>query len=148
FECSRALNARELERARATLHPEYVYWDRRRSGPGRLEADAYLDWIRSLFEVSPNASIAPLYYVAIASHGSVCVAQTSGTDAEGGEFSSPFVQLMLFRDGRPFRTELFELDDLDEARARFEALRPRNPLEIPPNAATRASDVHHRVLVT
>jgi ketosteroid isomerase-like protein len=122
FECSQALNAHELERARAAIHPEFVYWDHRRAGAARLEgSDAYLDWVRTLFEVSPDAIFTPLYYLALASHGSLCVAQTSGTDAEGGEFSTPYIQLMLFRDGRPFQVELFELDDLDQARARFEA---------------------------
>ncbi|HXK25279.1 MAG TPA: nuclear transport factor 2 family protein [Myxococcota bacterium] len=121
FECSRALNARELERARAAMHPEYVHWDHRRAGAGRLEGpDAYLDWVRSLFEVSPDAIFAPLYYLALASHGSLSIVQTSGTDSLGGEFASPFVQLMLFRDGRTFRVELFELDDLERAKARFE----------------------------
>ena len=35
--------------------------------------------------------------------------------------------------------EAFELEDLELARARFEELRP-DPMRIPPNAATRASD--------
>ena len=121
FECSRALNARELERARAVIHPEYVYQDHRRAGAGRLEgADAYLEWVRSLFEVSPDAIFAPLYYLALASHGSLSIVQTSGTDSLGGEFATPFVQLMLFRDGRTFRVELFELDALEQAKTRFE----------------------------
>jgi hypothetical protein len=38
--------------------------------------------------------------------------------------------------------ELFELEDLDRARARFEELRP-GPLHIPPNAASRARDRTH-----
>jgi hypothetical protein len=47
-----------------------------------------------------------------------------GTLAEGGEFESIFVRLNWYRDGRPVGTELFELEDLERARARFEALRP------------------------
>jgi hypothetical protein len=36
--------------------------------------------------------------------------------------------------------EQFEPEDLDRARARFEALRPPDPTDIPPNAASRARD--------
>ena len=49
------------------------------------------------------------------------------------------MRLELYEGGRVVGSELFELEDLDRARARFEELRP-DPLRIPPNAATRAAE--------
>ena len=49
--------------------------------------------------------------------------------------------------GRITRLEIFETEDVDAALARFEELRP-DPLRIPPNAATRASDRHQRATQT
>jgi ketosteroid isomerase-like protein len=65
--------------------------------------------------------------------------QTSGTLPEGGAFERPYVNVATVAGGRIDRVELFEVDQLDAALARFAELRP-DPLRIPPNAATRASD--------
>ncbi len=46
----------------------------------------------------------------------------TGTNAEGGEFESVFVGLSLYRGARLVGVELFELEDLDAARARFQEL--------------------------
>jgi hypothetical protein len=50
------------------------------------------------------------------------VGHTLGT-LDGGEFESVFVQVVFYRTGRPAGVELFELDDLDAALARYEVLR-------------------------
>jgi len=67
-------------------------------------------------------------------HAYLNVSHTIGTLADGGAFESVFVTL-----GVPGFTEVFELEDLELARARFEELRP-DPLRIPANAASRARD--------
>jgi hypothetical protein len=54
---------------------------------------------------------------------SLYVGHTFGTLPEGGAFESPFVCLWLYRDGRVVGCELFEPENLDRARARFEELR-------------------------
>src|SRR5262249_17506954 len=57
----------------------------------------------------------------------------------GGEFEFVWAQVGVHDGGRFVAVELFELEDLDVARARFEALRP-DPTRIPPNAASRVRD--------
>jgi tetratricopeptide (TPR) repeat protein len=135
----RALRDHDLEAIRRELPENFAFIDRRRVGAGRLEGrDAYLPWLEAMFEQSPDAFIEPLYYVAVEKHASLAVAHTFGTLASGGEFDSVFVLL-----GTLGSVELFELEDLELARARFEELRP-DPLRIPPNAASRLSDSAHR----
>jgi len=50
------------------------------------------------------------------------VGHTFGTLADGGAFEFIWVLLALFRGGRLAGIELFELEDLETARARFDAL--------------------------
>jgi ketosteroid isomerase-like protein len=136
----RRLIAGDLERIRAVLPDDFVYDDHRRSGAGRLEtADAYLAWTRSLFEQCPDAISEPMYEVASGNHGILTVSHAFGTLPEGGSFESVFVNLIRLERGRPVAVEIFELEDLDVARARFEALRP-DATRIAPNAASRARD--------
>src|SRR5262249_55198204 len=97
----------------------------RRTGPGRLEGrDAYIAWLAALFEESSDAIIEPFYYVATGEHGFVAVGHTFGTLAEGGGFECVWAQVGLNQGGRPVAAELFEVEDLDRAQARFEELRP------------------------
>ena len=46
-----------------------------------------------------------------------------GTLAEGGEFETVFVRLALWQRTHVVETDLFEVEDLDLALARFAALR-------------------------
>ena len=144
LEGRRAILDHDLAGLRATLPEDYEFHDHRRTGPGLIAgAEGYVGWIASLFERSADAVIESLYYVASEPHGSLSVAHTFGTLADAGPFESSFVQLTRVRDGRMLGVELFELEDLDRARTRFEELRP-DPLRIPPNAATRALFVSTR----
>ena len=52
------------------------------------------------------------------------MAHTIGTLAEGGEFESAYVQFGHRTADGGICAELYELDDLEVARARFEDLRP------------------------
>ena len=131
----RALREHDLAGCRAALPDDFTFHDHRRAGAGLLHgADEYVAFLGALFEQSPDAFIEPLYYVAVESHGYLTVAHSFGTLADGGEFESLFVQLVT-----PSGGELFDLEDLELAHARFEELRP-DPLRIPPNSATRAGD--------
>jgi class 3 adenylate cyclase/GNAT superfamily N-acetyltransferase/ketosteroid isomerase-like protein len=133
-----AMNAHDAAGARALLPDDFVFHDHRRTGLGRLgNADDYVAALTALWEQSSDVSAETLYYFADAAHASLNVGRLFGTLAEGGEFESPFVRLARFSGGRFVGAELFELEDLERARARFEALRP-DPLRIPPNAASRA----------
>jgi hypothetical protein len=80
----------------------------------------------------PDAVIEPLYYVAVEEHGHLAVTRRFGTLVEGGgEFENVYVRLERYEGDRIVAAELFELDDLDLARARLEELRP-NPVRIAP----------------
>ena len=63
-----------------------------------------------------------LYQLAVAPHGIVTVNRWAGTNAEGGDFEAVFVFIGVLRGERPAGVELFELEDLDAALARFEEL--------------------------
>jgi ketosteroid isomerase-like protein len=140
WELRRALFDRDLARCRAALPDDFVFHDHRRTGIGRLEcADDYVPWFAALFEQSPDAIYETMYTVARARHGLLGVMRLFGTLAEGGPFESVYVHLGQFEGDRFVGTELFELEDLDVARARFEALRP-DPMRIPSNAACRVRD--------
>ncbi len=122
---ARAFRDRDHERMRAGMRADFVFDDHRRTGLGRIEgADAYLAALRALYDLSRDASVGmPLYYLAIEPHGHLCVAHTVGMLPEGGEFESVFVTLIWFPEGgRLAGVELFELEDLDAARARFAGL--------------------------
>jgi hypothetical protein len=86
--------------------------DDRRAGAGRLSAAEYVGFLGALFQQSLDAIIEPLYYLAMERHAFLAIAHNSGTLADGGASESAFVQL-----GGDSGVELFEVDDLDAARA-------------------------------
>jgi hypothetical protein len=136
----RAFIDRDLERLRAALPDDFVFHDHRRAGAGRLEgAEAYVAWMATLFESSPDAIIEPIYYLALEPHAGLAVAHSFGALAEGGAFENVFVQVM--HEGC---AELFEVEDLDRAWACFEELR-LDATRIPANAASRASGRRHEL---
>lgn len=93
-------------------------------GVGRLEsADDYIASLRPLFEGAPDFYADNLYDIAMERHGWLTIGRTSGTLAEGGEFESVYVRLLVCRGDRLARIEHFELGHLDAARSRFEELR-------------------------
>jgi ketosteroid isomerase-like protein len=135
-----AMHAHDRERACALLPEDFVFDDHRRTGVGRLgNADDYVASLTALWDESPDVSTETLYYIDFAEHGALNVGRMFGTLSGGGEFESLFVRLACFRGGQFVGAELFELEDLERARARFEELRP-DPLRIPPNAASRFFD--------
>jgi ketosteroid isomerase-like protein len=123
FEVLRAVNAHDLERIRATFGDDFALHDHRRTGLGRLEKEDYLLSLAALFEQAPDVSVETLYHVAVEKHGVLVVARNFGTLRDGGDFESVYVRIMLWRGDRVVRVEMFEPEDLDAARARFEELR-------------------------
>jgi class 3 adenylate cyclase len=123
FDALCAVNAHDLERVGATLRDDFVLNDHRRAGLGRLEKADYLASLAALFEQAPDVGVETLYIVAVEAHGVLMVARNFGTLREGGEFESPYVRIMLHRGERLAAVEMFEVEELDAARARFEELR-------------------------
>jgi ketosteroid isomerase-like protein len=123
FELRRAVIDHDLDRVRAVLPDEFVFHDHRRTGPGRIEgAENYICWLASLLERSPDAIVEPMYTVAKSEQAVLDVGHTFGTLADGGAFEFVWALLALFRDGELVGLELFEIEDLDVAWARFDAL--------------------------
>ncbi len=120
----RAWNAHDLERLRELLPADFYLDDRRRTGVGRLEGiDAYLTSLAAVWELSRDLRIETLYFIATEPHGRLYVCRWFGTNAEGGEFDAVYVCLGLAHGDRPVGLEIFELEDLEAARTRFEGLR-------------------------
>ncbi len=123
IEFCRGLNARDVVVARRGLCDDFVLDDHRRTGLGLVEgADAYIASVAAMQELIPEGRVDFLYFAAIAEYGRVGVVRGAGKNTEGGEVESVFVVLWLFRDDEIARAEFFEVEQLDAALARFEAL--------------------------
>ena len=120
---ARALNDHDLGRVRAALPDGLVIHDHRRTGIGRLEgAAAWVDSVAALYELSPDLRVDELYQVATTPHGRVSVGRMWGSNTEGGDFESCFVRFQHYPNGWLLRAEIYEVEDLDTALARFEEL--------------------------
>jgi class 3 adenylate cyclase/tetratricopeptide (TPR) repeat protein len=121
-----ACNDHDRAAIRAVLSDDLVFDDHRRTGQGRLVgATAYMQSLDAVDALAPDVQIddGP-FCLAVEPHGSVGVARIFGTLAGGGTFESHRVNVSTVAGGRVTRLEVFELDDLAAAMARFAALRP------------------------
>jgi ketosteroid isomerase-like protein len=115
----------DLERARAAFPPDFAVDDHRRNRLWQIEGrDAWVAWLATLLEQSPDAIMAARCYLAVEPHGCLLLGYSGGTLAEGGAFEQEFLSLWRFRGGRLAGLEMFEPEDLERARARFEELCP------------------------
>jgi len=143
IELLRGMAARDPARIQAALPDAYFVDDHRRLGFGRVERDGYVASFTALNEVTREVRIDELYQVAVSASARLAVSRMSGVNAEGGEFETFAVWLSRTENGQLANSEYFDLEDLDAARVRFEGparSAVRDPLQIPPNAAARATD--------
>jgi hypothetical protein len=134
-----AWNDGDRARMRAALADDLVVDDHRRTGLGRIDdVEVYLDSVLALWQLAPDSGIECWSWLALESHGTVFGTRRAGRLADGGTFESEYLVLAVPERGRIGRVEMFELDAVDAALARFAELRP-DPLRLPPNAATRVS---------
>jgi len=89
---------------------------------GALGRDAYLDSLRALAELAPDARTEAPRYLAWNQWGFVRVLRLFGTQRDGGELENVFLGVSLTDGERIERYELFDIDDVDAALARFEEL--------------------------
>jgi len=125
LEFPRAWNNHDLERLCAMFPKDYVFHDRRRTGVGRLVGEDWLASLSALWALSPDARLELLHLIELAPHGTLIMVRMSGTNVEGGDWESLYLNVNIFDGDQPISSELFEPEDLDAARARFEELRPR-----------------------
>jgi ketosteroid isomerase-like protein len=136
-----AWNDGDRARVRATLADDLIVDDHRRTGMGRIDdVEVYVDSIVALWQLAPDAGIESWSWLAVEPHGMVFVGRRTGRLPEGGAFESEYLAVSIVRRGLVTRLEMFEVDAVDAALARFAELRP-DLLRIPPNAATRANDL-------
>jgi ketosteroid isomerase-like protein len=131
---------RDWERLASGFAPDLVIEDHRPLGLLTLRSrDKFVASVRALLDLRPDARLRVDHVLALDDRRSVTVVRWEGGEPEG-TFEIPAVVVTEYGpDGMRRREELYGLDQLDEAWARLAELRP-DPLRIPPNAATRASD--------
>jgi len=119
-----AFNAQDPVGMRAVLAEDVVVEDHRRTGMGRLDgADAYADSVATLWNLASESGIdGGWIWPAYAPHGAVTVNRRFGALAGGGHYESEFLWLFTVGGGRITRVEMFEIEDVDAALARFDAL--------------------------
>src|SRR5439155_731433 len=83
----------------------------------------------ALRDLAPDAQIAFAGALTHARYGSVSLVRLFGTLRDGGAFESPNLTVTIVAAGRLSRLEMFELEHVDAALARFAELRP-DPLRI------------------
>ena len=111
---------------RAVLADDLVVDDRRRAGLGRVDgADAYVESIAVLWNLAPDIQVDGRVGLALERHGLVSAGRDFGTLAEGGAFERQRVAVLIVAGGRITRFEMFDVEDVDAALARFAELRPK-----------------------
>jgi class 3 adenylate cyclase/ketosteroid isomerase-like protein len=137
---ARAIQERDWEALAATFAPGFVSEDHRPAGVLHFDSgDEYVASVRAVLELAPDAVLRTLHTLAIDARRMLSVTGWSGT-RDGGAFDTSAVLVQsLAADGRSERFDMYGLEQLDQARARYEALRP-DLLRIPPNASTRTRE--------
>ena len=136
-----AYAARDWDRFRSLYADDAVIEDHRPMGRGRISADEYTESTRALTELAPDSRFR-FRHVIVGDNWTLLIVNDLVGEAETGPFEIAFVSVaQQDDDGRIVHTHMFDLEQLPEARARFEELsRVGSSGEIvPPNAATRCA---------
>jgi class 3 adenylate cyclase/ketosteroid isomerase-like protein/tetratricopeptide (TPR) repeat protein len=123
-----AFNEKDSAKWRATFADDLVVEDHRRTGMGRLDGvDAYTRSVEALWALAPDTKVEEGWgWPVFDRHGAISVIDRTGMmPHRGGGFENEYLLLYLVAQGRITRVELFEMDALDLALARFEELRSR-----------------------
>jgi class 3 adenylate cyclase/tetratricopeptide (TPR) repeat protein len=144
-----AIEARDWVAYRAQLADDFRMRDHRR--PALLSEqgpDEYVASLAALAELAPDVRPEMFGVPAWSQHGSVMLLRAEGTAADGGPFENLFalVHAIDTKSGRSVALELFDIDDIDSALARFAELSVPDPLRIAPNAATRTFERYMQAL--
>jgi hypothetical protein len=123
-EFAEGVNDHDRARIRAVLADDMALDDHRRSGAGRLEGpEAYLDALGVSWEMVPDVAIELGPILALDRHGELGLVRHFGTGpAGGGPFEAYAVALTTVAQGRITGIELFDVEHLERAKARFEEL--------------------------
>jgi hypothetical protein len=115
--------APDWESYAALLAPDFVVEDHSPLGWGRVDRAAYIESVKVLAALAPDTRIRT-DHLWLCDHGRLGVHVVFGTH-EGGAFEQPRVTVSeVDAQGRERRRDIYALDQLDDALARFAALRP------------------------
>src|SRR5262249_34155154 len=126
----------EWNAALARFTPDFVMQDHRRLGWETIHGPAaYVETLKSLYELAPDTRLRADHLVIVA-RAMLVVGALVGT-RDGGPFEATRVVVYEFDPyRRARRLDLYDLDRLDDARARFEALAKEPTAPRIENAAT------------
>ncbi|HJQ85156.1 MAG TPA: nuclear transport factor 2 family protein [Candidatus Binatia bacterium] len=139
-----AFEARDWQALGSLFADDLVVHDHRPIGWETLDGSpAYVRALRTLLDLAPDARLR-LDHVDASAHALLWIAAWVGV-RDGGAFETPWISVSEHdHSGRVRRFDQYDPDQLDEARARFEAIDAdairRSPVGIPPNAASRVRD--------
>jgi hypothetical protein len=119
-----AFNSRDRTVSAWRFAENIVVEDHRRTGFGLIEGcDAYIDAIAVLWDLTPDTKLeVGWHWPAYGRHAAITTGRRTGTVVDGGPFESDFLILYTTAGGYVTRSEIFEIDALEAALARFEAL--------------------------
>src|SRR4030095_4376877 len=121
-----AFRARDWEAVAALLAPGFVLVDHRPLGCGQLDGPTYVESLKALVELSPDARLR-CDHEWRCERGTLGVFLLHGT-REGGVFEEPRVSLLEYdASGGRTRQDHYTLEHLDAARARFAELSRAGP---------------------
>lgn len=122
FDIVHAYNHRDVERFRTYLAPDFELVDHRPLGAGRMGPDDYVAFLAALLESTVESRFESVRSVRLDPRGSIDVARLTGTTIDGAPFELDALQVTVVRDGKLAHWEMFPLDGVDAAQARFEQL--------------------------
>ena len=133
-----ALARHDWARFRSFFAESFVAIDHRRAGFGRTDRDGFVAYNRSGAELSREVRASVVHVVAAGPSAVLIVGQDVGRRDDGGTWDLQMVVLSRFgADGVITQLDLYDLDDLDAARAEYERAAAGS---VAPNEAWRASE--------
>jgi hypothetical protein len=121
---TRAIAACDWAQLASQFAPDLVIEDHRPIGVLAVRSrDEYVASVRALVDLRPDARLRVWHALALDDRRALTVVRWEGDEAEGTFDIHSVVVTEYGADGRRRREDLYSLDQLDEARACFEALR-------------------------
>src|SRR5262249_28758653 len=136
---ARAVAARDWEGLASLFSPDFLIDDHRLIGWGTLRSgDEYVARVRALVDLRPDVGVRMHHLLALDHRVALTVHVSAGHESSGA-FEIPCVVVtQVAPDGRFWRCDSYDLDQLDAARALYDRLRAKPPVPAIENVATRS----------
>src|SRR5262249_11964839 len=117
-----AVAARDWEQLASQYAPDFVMEDHRPLGWATRSRESYVDSVRALVDLRPDAMVRSQHVLAIDDRRLLTVGGFWGREPEGMFEISAVIVTEFRHDGQRQRQDVYDVDQLDEAWARFEEL--------------------------